>query len=422
MEPHGDRLEEVVSSLAASEASVLHGVITDVEPARSTPLARPAKPDAWHRAHILPLELNHYIAESLDLQSISRVTRVSAWCKASIERLPAYQALLQHAPEALAALGRTGLAPHVTVGAVYAALLADRCAYCAWRFGGFLFLPTCERVCFDCLRDDARLLLTTPAAAGHWLGLGAAQLRRLPALRSLCGTYGTKPPARVVWRRRLALVSARQAKVLALALHGSPERLDAYMASVAPCPDEGGNARTPRAVRVFNLLRRLPVGSDDGRALGPLPLDELDDFAGLAAIRLPALRLRRDGRRVAERGHLCRGCQVSFTSQWRSPMVQAEQRMARFLVDADGRSGAAAIDVPAALLALKTRLRTRTEFLDHVRRCYGARLMLSDADACLLEEAARGWGDEEEKEEEQEEGPVGARYGSARAVLATVAD
>ena len=95
MEPHSDCLDEVVSSLTVSEESVLHGVITDVEPARATPLARPVEPDTWHRAHILPIELNQYITESLDLQSISRATRVSAWAKTNMERLPAYQALYQ---------------------------------------------------------------------------------------------------------------------------------------------------------------------------------------------------------------------------------------------------------------------------------------------------------------------------------------
>lgn len=103
-------------------------------------------------------------------------------------------------------------------------------------------------------------------------------------------------------------------------------------------------------------------------------------------------------------------------------MVQAELRMARFLVDVDGTSRArpTATGVPAALLALRARLRTRGEFLAHVRRCYGARLMLSDADARLLGVVPKG----EEKEEQALAGPPvrGARCSSALAVVAPVAE
>ncbi|KAI1352051.1 hypothetical protein F5Y01DRAFT_281194 [Xylaria sp. FL0043] len=67
--------------------------------------------------------------------------------KIIVEALPAYATLIKHAQGELSTLGLTGIIKYHSASALHSALLSQECASC-FQFGGFLFLPTYERVCF----------------------------------------------------------------------------------------------------------------------------------------------------------------------------------------------------------------------------------------------------------------------------------
>src|SRR6478609_55847 len=102
---------------------------------------------------ILPAELLLSVIDLLDFQSLSRLSRVSLLGKYDIEDLPVYRDVVEHAPEALVALGQTHLLSYHPATLVYSTLRQSRCVSC-FAFGGFLLLPTCERVCFECLYEN----------------------------------------------------------------------------------------------------------------------------------------------------------------------------------------------------------------------------------------------------------------------------
>ncbi|KAJ4325813.1 hypothetical protein N0V84_003362 [Fusarium piperis] len=302
----------------------------------------------------LPPEILLYILEYLDFQSIYRLSLVCLRGKLVVESMRAYQHMRTYAGDALVALGKTGLLRYHSAALLLQTLRSSQCASC-FDFGGFLFLPTCERVCFECLHQNQGLHMTTLNTAKKCFDLTDRQLKSIPTLFSIPGTYNVRYP--ISRKRVLRLVCVKQAKQLALQIHGSPESVAKIIPKAPPRGIETNEAETKEywTLRGFHEAPLDPPGRDLSQL--PRPEKEVDDeFGGMAAIRMPYL-----GKKGLDPGRLCRGCQIllHFHEEGRLPLP-----VLRSLVP-EG------IDAEAPLLAQMTRLRSSHDFAKHIKRCYG---------------------------------------------------
>ncbi|KAK3378653.1 hypothetical protein B0T24DRAFT_674498 [Lasiosphaeria ovina] len=108
----------------------------------------------------LPLELLCDVFTSLDIEAILNLRQVSHRLREAVGAVPAYEFATEHGLDAVLALFWSGLGPHFTLHDVNNALRTEYCAVprCG-RFGHFVFLPTLNRVCFECLGHERQFSL-----------------------------------------------------------------------------------------------------------------------------------------------------------------------------------------------------------------------------------------------------------------------
>jgi hypothetical protein len=143
----------------------------------------------------LPQDVLEVIVLQLDIDSYRRFRQVSRRARYISTAINIYQRVLRHAPDALNALRRTDLSSFVSYTDIYTALTTTKCAFCG-KFGDFLFLPTAQRCCFQCLRTSPETALVNEARISRrdqWKGLYAEQAVALTnALKSKdIGTFKT---------------------------------------------------------------------------------------------------------------------------------------------------------------------------------------------------------------------------------------
>lgn len=117
----------------------------------------------------LPYELVSAILHELDLVSLFRMRHVSKPFKAAVHSLFEYKIAVPHGFDAFRALLVTRLARHYTLKTFYDLLCQEKCSLCG-LFGGFLFLPTRLRCCFQCLNKAQETRVDTVASIMQELG------------------------------------------------------------------------------------------------------------------------------------------------------------------------------------------------------------------------------------------------------------
>ncbi|KAM5346588.1 hypothetical protein ACJ41O_009593 [Fusarium nematophilum] len=346
--------EDLIRNLVRPEENEFRGMIRLLSPARPSPISREPSCSSLGQLDLLPAELLLLVLDLLDFQALSRLSRVSARGKDVVEALPVYQDVLGHAPEALTALGKTRLLGYHPAALLRDTLRQDKCVSCL-SFGGFLFLPTCERVCFECLYENQALRMTTPTLAKQCFGLTDSDLERIPVMQSIPGTFGLR--FQFSRKKVCRLVSVKQAKQLALQVHGSAAKLAELRLKHCVGKTTAMTARNLGMFKHFHEAPLEPPGCDMSRLPRKAQVVE-DDFGGMASIRFPYL-----GDAGVEHGHLCQGCRVTYGHyvQGALPATTMSELVP---------SGVGAY---RPLLALLTRLWTRNGFLEHVSQCYGAR-------------------------------------------------
>ncbi|KAI0533865.1 hypothetical protein GGR58DRAFT_94157 [Xylaria digitata] len=353
MEVYGHALSEnLIAKLTRFPEVELRGVLKrspDTEPRK--PCREPRHPSLGPLGS-LPLELLFNVIEFLDFQSLLRLMRVSLQWKVAVEALPAYVALTKHARGQLNTLGLSGIIKHHTASALYDALLSQKCASC-FEFGGFLFLPTCEKICFACLLHNKAYWMLPTSMAKECFSLTYAELNTLPILQAIPGSYFVG--SQRTQRSSIPLVSVKQAKQLANKVHGS-----ARMTAIKYV-----ESKTVHNA-MYHLLHRAsldPPGCDLSRVRSKFHLVD-DEYCGTAAIRFPYVKAGQ-----ADSGRLCRGCEYisqnfdSLPDHIKAPIVPP------------------GVDKSIPLRAIATRLRSRRGFVDHISNCYGVKRLLAQEKA-----------------------------------------
>ncbi|RSL72064.1 hypothetical protein CEP53_001268 [Fusarium sp. AF-6] len=313
----------------------------------------------------LPIEIRVAVLKLVDFQSLSRLSRTSLRAKSFVEALRWYHEVMRHCPHILAALGKTDLLRHHSSALVRQVLSERKCVSCLQEFGGILFLPTCERICRDCLEKNYAYHLTDVAYAEEWFSLTREQLQTIPIVRSIPGTYRLR--TYVEHRESHQLVSIKQLLQLAIKVHGSPEKVAELLppkSSMTVFDEEMGADLSFGDFELLEQFHNAPL-EPPGCDLSRLEFDWFvpDKYPGMASIRIPSVT--RSGQ--LEKGHQCRGCRHS--------MYKYSVGVVRLPIPG--------YDIPPnmtpgpVLNALAVRLRAWPDFRAHVLQCEGVRRLLA---------------------------------------------
>ncbi|KAF5682612.1 f-box domain-containing protein [Fusarium circinatum] len=301
----------------------------------------------------LPVELLHGTISELDFLTLTRFSRVSVQARNLLRSLPAYQDLMNHAPDALGALSQTKLLHLHSASKLHAALRTECCTTCR-EYGAYLFLPTCERCCWQCLRSNLTRRVISPAAAGRIFALSPKMVQQLPIMFSIPGTYGVgRKPAQTSHK----LVSVGAAKELAVSKYESLVNLKEV---IARRKSRGQNANTVKYLEAVFLdyADSDPLMIPDHGGIGD------DPYFGMASIPFASLPTR-DG---VDNGLWCKGCQWTYERQ-------KSQRLPAHLI---ANMVPVGCDPDRVLLGLARRGHSRIGLLEHIRRCYGVQKLLGD--------------------------------------------
>ncbi|KAK3291596.1 uncharacterized protein B0H64DRAFT_469432 [Chaetomium fimeti] len=291
-----------------------------------------------------PVELLMETLENLDFKSLSAFSRVSVAACNAVRALPAYRELLEHAGGALSVLGKTGLLAHHSVSSLRSALRSPYCAVCS-RFGAFLFMPTCQRACAECLTRELEFMVDSPAHVRSFYGLTKDQMASIPELRILTGAYAGKPQRMGdCWIELYgSVVSVKQAGDLAAQLGVRPTSRYLGAQLYGEQPDPGRWEK-----QVEYTLDDIEVFRDCA-------------YSGPSYVRFPFLAA--SGR--VDNGRWCRGC-LRTRSDFLAGKLPGE-------VITDVSTHAVGGCVATHIGAMASRLWSEEEFAKHVTHCYGAR-------------------------------------------------
>ncbi|KAF5588516.1 hypothetical protein FPANT_6591 [Fusarium pseudoanthophilum] len=142
---------------------------------------------------LLPNELLNIILRNLDLLSHFRFRHVNRRSRVLASGLREYKAVVRHGIEGFRGMLRSRLATHFTFGDMYRALIHEACSFCK-NFGGFLYLPTAARCCFECIENAPELRVISMSALSKLTKLSAKRLKSHLGyvLRTVPGIYSMR--------------------------------------------------------------------------------------------------------------------------------------------------------------------------------------------------------------------------------------
>ena len=169
-----------------------------------------------------PELLTDILVERLDLSSLTKLRSVSRGVRSMVSSLPQYNAIVTHAPASLRATLSLQTAKYTSCRQLYKALCSEFCTTCP-EFGAYLYVPTCERVCYLCFTTKLRYkAITSGEARARW-GMNAEVSKDTIQFLSLPGKYQIHHGSSR--RRRLCLVDPRSVAEAADAFYGSYEKV-----------------------------------------------------------------------------------------------------------------------------------------------------------------------------------------------------
>ncbi|PTB39504.1 hypothetical protein M441DRAFT_48659 [Trichoderma asperellum CBS 433.97] len=339
----------------------------------------PAQP--WSRIHpsslfgifdSLPNSTVKRILSLLDVQSLTRVARTCTAGARLMQTLPAYVDMLKHAPRILRALGQTNLLKHHSIALLTHVLRNDgRCCACKRRFGGYMFLPTADRVCRICVKSDPCFQMVPYPMLLRYGVLTHSQRYTLPVMR-------VHPAYFVEMLGEERFVPQYLVSIKDVGLHKMlpiRHRLDA-------AAQEQLFRAERRYTRGFDTTIRYPVNShfplkyvDSPEALQHQDFDsdpqqlyraEGDNYPGRAYIKFPNVSSKGNTNRT-ERGILCLGCWHAYELLCdRANPDRVSDLCPPFMLIRDQR------------LINRDQLLRKGEFREHVIHCPGIQGLLEE--------------------------------------------
>jgi hypothetical protein len=103
-------------------------------------------------------------------------------------------------------------------------------------FAGYLYLPTCKKVCFECFIEHPQYRLLSHLQVQRRFGLHKTTIDSLPHIRCIPGKYSIRP----VWHEECFKIDYKTALDAGIAQHGSLTALDEAYAHLLDVEEEDG--------------------------------------------------------------------------------------------------------------------------------------------------------------------------------------
>ncbi|KID88651.1 F-box domain-containing protein, partial [Metarhizium majus ARSEF 297] len=296
----------------------------------------------------LPIELLHNVFEMLDFQSLLRFSGASRRASTLVQTSPVYRDLIEYAHRGLAALAFSGLISYHPAGALRAALRSQNCFLCG-HYGQLLFLPSCQRCCRICTLRNQSLWVLPRGVAAKCFRIPLRQVDQLPGILRLLGfPHGRFGAPTYITPKLESFVSVACAKRLALAIHGSEEK-------ITDLPISTRLSDTKRELYAHYRAARLRPYNTDPLLIFTAVNGIEDPHEDYAHILFPSIASG-----VMDRGFLCSGC--LWMHRHYHPTF-------------DRPTGLVPTDLGPEDLIF--RARSRENFLRHIRMCFGVRLIVA---------------------------------------------
>lgn len=172
----------------------------------------------------------------LDPSSLIRLRRVNRATANLLDNLGSdwYRAVTEHGRTAAQAIHATYLDEMITVKMLYDTMCTRDCERCG-DFGGFIYLLTCQRVCFACFTSDWRYLPLQPQHAARKYGIKRQVIATHFLFEPVVRDY--TPSGRRIEEGALeadgpfqGLVDHEAARAAGLARHGSQKAMERHVA------------------------------------------------------------------------------------------------------------------------------------------------------------------------------------------------
>lgn len=253
----------------------------------------------------LPLEALCNILVEVDIRSLSDFRRVNKRAMQVVDSVLEYQQVLKNCPTLLRGFLSTGLGSNFSCKTLIETLNDYRCAACG-DFAGFVYMITCERVCFLCLSEKPEYFPLLLSEAARKFGVHRKVLALLPTLESIPGRYS---PNENTCKTRSTLIDPTSAYHKGVEYHGSAQAMEQHVAEVAQKRLEA--YQQSAAANPGNSASRRPptIGLRQGRTLDPRRF--------MAIVRVPWI-VRPTS--TVDWGFHCVGCQKHYRSRplhWR---------------------------------------------------------------------------------------------------------
>ena len=124
----------------------------------------------------LPTELLHAILTGLDMRTLTDFRRVNLRALAVLDGVPEYRTIITHAPDLLRGVLSIQTAQWVTCKKLFSTLCNAQCEACG-DFGGYIYILTCNRVCFLCFTESPAYLPISFRKASKDFGIAFKDLK-----------------------------------------------------------------------------------------------------------------------------------------------------------------------------------------------------------------------------------------------------
>lgn len=350
MSHRGMETEALVARLSHRPENLIQAMITISDPPGPLVTLRSQnRPSSVGVLDMLPTEILQELLNHLDIRSLLRFSRTCYRANNLVGSLSSYRNLLNYAPDALAALSKTKILQLHSISQLYAVLRSPRCETCR-GYGAFLFLPTCDRVCWQCLQFRKERLAVAPGIARKALGLTEEDQERFPLMCTIPGRYGIRQ-LEYGYGLPQNIVAVAHAMELAISKYGSAERLRETLSQQVITGTGSYSSKQLRALLWSDEYFDADLVPRRGTSL-------VGRYFGRASILFPSLT-RSD---QVEYGHWCLGCK--WMSDQRDPEVDQ-------LVPDDA-------DPYRQLLRMARTAYSLDGFLKHIEHCRGAQRLISE--------------------------------------------
>jgi len=169
----------------------------------------------------LPVELIDHVLRMLDIPTLSTFRRVNQRAMHLVDSLPPYRRVWTSCPTILRVVVSINAASF-SCETLFRELTREKCRSCSC-FGGYLYLITCKRVCYQCFTTKKEYFPISLTLATRQSKLQKKSLSHLPQVQSLPGRYATT--ARLS-RYRMTLVDRQALLQLSQRAESLNERID----------------------------------------------------------------------------------------------------------------------------------------------------------------------------------------------------